>query len=65
MNKIKEILSKKVYWVCLIISMCFFGIFAIPEYATDTYSIIASDWTYAFNHFMSLGRYITAIFWLY
>lgn len=63
MNKIKEILSNKIYWICLIISMCFFGVFAIPEYATDTYSIIASDWTYAFYHFMSLGRYITAIFW--
>ena len=63
MNKIKEILNNKIYWICVIISMCFFGIFAIPEYATDTYSIITSDWTYAFNHFMSLGRYITAIFW--
>ena len=31
MNKIKEILNNKIYWICVIISMCFFGIFAIPN----------------------------------
>lgn len=63
MNQLKVMFSQKKFWLFLLISTVFFGVFVIPEYATDTYAIFSQDWTYAFQHFMSLGRYVTAIFW--
>ena len=64
-EKIKNIsfYKDKIFWICMLISLFFFGFLIRPEYATDTYSDFGNDWTYIFGHFASLGRFVTAGFW--
>ena len=48
---IKKIKDKNLY-ISLLITLVFFGIFIRMEYATDTYSVLASYPKEIFNHFM-------------
>ena len=59
---IKKIKDKNLY-ISLLITLVFFGIFIRMEYATDTYSVLASYPKEIFNHFMESGRFITALWW--
>ncbi len=59
---IKKIKDKNLY-LSLLITLVFFGIFIRMEYATDTYSVLASYPKEIFNHFMESGRFVTALWW--
>lgn len=64
MEKIKERITKDLknpkLYICLFITMIFFGIFIKMDFTTDTYSVIESPGRQMFNHFLSSGRFITA-----
>ena len=61
MEKIKEMFKDKKYYFCLLIVVVFFGIFCSIEFATDTYSVFQTPFKDMFMHFISSGRFITAI----
>lgn len=66
MNKIKnkfyEIIKDRELYIFLIITMIFFGIFSIMQYAPDTYSVYANSLRDTIIHFLSCGRIASAIF---
>ena len=64
MEKIKERITEELknpkLYICLFITMIFFGIFIKMDFTTDTYSVIESSGRQMFNHFLSSGRCVTA-----
>ena len=58
----KKLKDKNLYF-SLLITLVFFGIFIRMDYATDTYSVLASYPKEIFNHFMQSGRFVTAFLW--
>ena len=60
-NKLKEIFSDKELYIFTVITILFFGAFCMIQYAPDTYSVFANDLNNTVKHFMSCGRFITAI----
>lgn len=64
LEKIKnKIMSNKEIGIIILITMFLFGSLVKPEYATDTYSIWGNPWQSAFTHFLSLGRFVTGLYW--
>lgn len=61
MNKLKQILTDRKFWFSMLISILFFGTFAKMEYATDTYAVLENSATEMFKHFLTAGRFVTAI----
>lgn len=64
LNYTKSTLKDNVFWLVVIVTMLFFGIFIKLEYATDTYSIFNVDYNIPLKHFMQSGRFVTAFFWM-
>lgn len=66
MDKIKirlqKIFKDKNIYIFTLITILFFGIFCIPQFATDTYSVFTSGVRESTLHFLRNGRIITAIF---
>ncbi|MEG2348020.1 MAG: glucosyltransferase domain-containing protein [Clostridia bacterium] len=62
-NIILNIVKDKAFWIFLLLTMTFLGIFVKLEYATDTYKIFSLPYMKIFKHFMMSGRFITGFFW--
>ena len=60
-NKIKEIFLDKNLYIFSVITILFFGIFCIMQYAPDTYNVFATNLTDIVSHFFSCGRIITGV----
>jgi len=60
--KLFTTLTDKKFYLYLIISCLFFGIFINIEYATDTYNVLVNSAKDTVLHFIASGRFITAIF---
>lgn len=58
-NRIKEILLDKNLYIFSIITILFYGVFCIMQYAPDTYSVFATNLTDIVSHFFSCGRIVT------
>ena len=58
----KKIKIKKIYFVFLIITLVFFGIFVKMDFATDTYAVLESSRRGILQNFLQSGRLITAFF---
>lgn len=63
-NKIKEIIYDKDVYIFSIITVLFFGIFFIIQYAPDTYSVLTDSLKNRVLHFCSCGRFVSG-FYLY
>ncbi len=67
-TKIKEsflkTLKDKRLYIFLGVTLIFFGILVIEQYATDSYAYFTINTRQLFNHILSLGRIVTAFFWL-
>ncbi len=61
MKKIKEMLFDKKFYIYIIISIIFFGIFFKLEYATDTYTVFENTTKETVEHFFESGRFVTGI----
>lgn len=60
MKQIKEMLKNRSFYLYILISVTFFGIFCKMEYATDTYSVLETPFKDMLIHFISSGRLVTA-----
>ncbi len=60
MEKVKKIVKNKEFWLFALITIIFFGTFIKMEYATDTYSVFATNRQEIIAHFMQSGRFVTA-----
>lgn len=60
MKKVREIIRDKKFYLCIIISILFFGVFCKIEYTTDTYTVFQRSFKEIFMHFITSGRFITA-----
>ena len=58
-NKIKETFLDKNLYIFSVITILFFGVFCIMQYAPDTYSVFATNLTDIVSHFFSCGRIVT------
>ena len=58
----KKLKIKKIYFVFLIITLVFFGIFVKMDFATDTYAVLESSRRGILQNFLQSGRLITAFF---
>ena len=58
-NKIKETFLDKNLYIFSMITILFFGVFCIMQYAPDTYSVFATNLTDIVSHFFSCGRIVT------
>lgn len=58
--KLKEVFTDKEFYIFSIITIVFFGIFCILQYAPDTYMVFASDLKEIANQFLTAGRFVTA-----
>lgn len=54
--------TKKGYFVFLLITLVFFGIFAKMDFATDTYAVLEESRKNILQNFLQSGRLITAFF---
>lgn len=61
MQKIIGKLKDKNLYISLLITLVFFGIFAKIEFAADTYCTLESTPSEMVSHFMSIGRFVIAI----
>lgn len=61
MNSVKEMLKDKKFWFFTLITVLFFGTLIKMEYATDTYVVFENSSISMVKHFLSSGRFITAI----
>ena len=61
-NVLKTIKDKKFY-MFLITTLLFFGIFIVKQYATDSYTYFNTSSRELLKHILSLGRIVTGIFW--
>lgn len=62
-NLMKIIKDKNLYF-CFLITMTYFGIFIIRDYATDTYlDFVLPAKTIFYDVFMCSGRFMTSFFW--
>lgn len=59
--KLKETFSDKELYVFSVITILFFGIFCIMQYAPDTYSVFTSNVKDTVLHFLACGRFVTGI----
>ena len=57
--KIKEIFLDKNLYIFSAITILFFGVFCVMQYAPDTYSVFATNLTDIVSHFFSCGRIVT------
>lgn len=60
MKRIIEMLKSRNFYLYILISVTFFGIFCKMEYATDTYSVLETPFKDMLIHFISSGRLVTA-----
>ncbi|MCI8352150.1 MAG: hypothetical protein HFJ58_00740 [Clostridia bacterium] len=60
MKQIREMLKNRNFYLYILISIVFFGIFCKMEYATDTYSVLETPFKDMLIHFISSGRLVTA-----
>lgn len=60
----KKILKDKKIWIFLGITLIFFGGMTKIEYSSDSYLFFLETWDKPFNHFLGLGRFTSAFFWL-
>lgn len=58
-----EVLKDKNLYIFLGITLIFFGIFILPQYATDSYLYFNVSAKELFLHLAELGRLVTAVFW--
>lgn len=58
----KKLKIKEIYFVFLIITLVFFGIFVKMDFATDTYAVLESSRRGILQNFLQSGRLITAFF---
>lgn len=63
-ESILEKIKDKNLYIFLAITMIFFGVFILKDYTVDSYLFFQETWREPFNHLASLGRLVTAIFWL-
>ena len=61
-NVLKTIKDKKFY-MFLITTLLFFGVFIVKQYATDSYTYFNTSSRELLKHILSLGRIVTGIFW--
>lgn len=59
--KVKELVYDKELYIFAGISLLFFGVFCLMQYAPDTYSVFTNDLKHTVVHFLSCGRFVTAI----
>lgn len=60
-EKIKNTLTDKKFYIFLMITLIFFGIFQKLEYATDTYCVFVTSTKKYCQHFINCGRFISAL----
>ena len=60
-TKLKETFTDKELYVFSIITILFFGIFCIMQYAPDTYTVFTGNVKDTVLHFFTCGRFITGI----
>lgn len=58
-SKIKDIIQDKKIYIFSLITVLFFGMFCILQYAPDTYSVFTNGVKNTVLHFISCGRYVT------
>lgn len=61
---ILEKIKDKNLYIFLAITIIFFGVFILKDYTVDSYLFFQETWREPFYHLASLGRLVTAIFWL-
>lgn len=61
MNKLKEMLIDKKFYLFMMIVIIFFGMFFKLEYATDTYTVFENSTKVTVEHFFTSGRFVTGI----
>lgn len=61
-KKLKNFFCDKELYVFSIITIMFFGIFCIMQYAPDTYSVFSNDIVSTTSHFLACGRFVTGAF---
>lgn len=61
-QKIKEIFTDKKLYFYGMITLLFFGIYCLMQYAPDTYGVLSSSLRETVMHFLSCGRVVTGIF---
>lgn len=60
-SKIKVLLYDYKLYLYSLISLLFFGIFSKIEFATDTYCVFAKQASEMISHFLTQGRFVTAL----
>lgn len=63
-NKLKKLIFDKNLYIFSLITILFFGIFCIIQYAPDTYTVFTDSLKSRALHFCSCGRFISG-FYLY
>lgn len=67
MKKLKESLKSLIHnrnlWLCLIIVLLFFVSFIKVDFSRCTYRMFVNPYEVEFEHFLSIGRYLVAIWW--
>lgn len=61
MSKIKEIFRDKQLYLFGLITLIFFGIFILMQYAPDTYFVFSSTTDKVIQQFFSCGRFVTGV----
>ena len=62
-NILKLVKDNNLY-IFLKLTIIFFGIFILKDYTVDSYLYFQETWKEPFMHLSSLGRLVTAFFWL-
>lgn len=60
MNRIKDIFKDTYLYLCGMITIIFFGVFVLMQYAPDTYFAFTNSTKAVMNQFISGGRLVTA-----
>lgn len=63
-NSLEEMLKDKKIWIFFGIVLIFFGGMFKVEYSSDSYLFFQQGWEPPFTHFLQLGRFLSAFFWL-
>ncbi len=68
MERIKKFIKyffidNKILWLCLLLTLIFFGNMSKLEFSRCTYRMYAAPFMDEYNHYIIIGRYIVALFW--
>lgn len=60
-KKLIEVFTDKTLYIFVLITIIFFGIFSMMQFAPDTYSVFTNGLKETVMHFFSCGRFVTGI----